>query len=394
MATTNLKARAEAFKNLNIPEENKTILCVDGGGMRGILTVQSLKKIEEIAGIPCYELFDMVAGTSTGAIISGLIVSGFTAVEIEQKYESLVTQVFKKMFFHDKFWILPGYDKVVYRENVKDIIKDITLAEACKTYNIDLMITSKDMKENEETFFTCFNLPNGTQKGYYKDILLRYVLEATMSARTYFQPYERFVDGGTTAYNNPSLAAIMEAKSYDGREKYKDYPTTLFSLGTGKTVKSIKPEESASPGFPGAKFWIQYVIDAASQDASSIQVDTFRSGLMNNIDYRRYQISFDAKAVGKIPDRMVPSMNRMLSSFSNEELKGIEMDDVTKFDLVKTIGQAMVDKIMEANKFTADFIDKVTKRDELVTAFGDTQTMNTIKTNLSNPDWDKNISTK
>ncbi|HTB33086.1 MAG TPA: patatin-like phospholipase family protein [Bacteroidia bacterium] len=394
MSTTNLKAKEAAFNKLRIPLENKTILCVDGGGMRGILTVQLLKKIEEIAGIPCYELFDMVAGTSTGAIISGLIASGFTAVQIEEKYESLVTQVFKKIFLHDKFWILPGYDKAVYRKNVKDIVKDSSLAQACKMHNIDLMITSKDITENEETFFTCFNMAGGNQSGYYNEVLLRHVLEATMSAPTYFQPYERFVDGGTTAYNNPSLAALMEAKSYDGKEKYNGYPTTLFSLGTGMTVKSIEPKEAASPGFPGAKFWIEYVIDAASQDASAIQVDTFRSGLMTDIDYRRYQISFDKKAIGKIPNRMVPSMNKMLWNLSDEILKGIEMDDVTKFDLVKTIGQSMVEKIMEENKFTKDFIDKDTKRDVLVTAFGDEKTKNIIKTNLKDPDWDKKVPTK
>jgi Patatin len=51
--------------------------------MRGILTIQLLKKLEEVAGIPCFDLFDMVAGTSTGGIIAGLIVKGLTATEIE-----------------------------------------------------------------------------------------------------------------------------------------------------------------------------------------------------------------------------------------------------------------------------------------------------------------------
>jgi uncharacterized protein len=40
------------------------------------MTLQLLKKLEEIAGIPCFELFDMVAGTSTGGIIAGLIAAG------------------------------------------------------------------------------------------------------------------------------------------------------------------------------------------------------------------------------------------------------------------------------------------------------------------------------
>jgi len=52
--------RAEAFKKLNIDLKDRVILSLDGGGMRGILTIQLLKKIEEIAGIKCYELFDML----------------------------------------------------------------------------------------------------------------------------------------------------------------------------------------------------------------------------------------------------------------------------------------------------------------------------------------------
>src|SRR5690349_115311 len=75
MAKPNLEkmspSRKQAFENLNIDPKKRVILCLDGGGMRGILTIQLLKKFEEIAGIPCYELFDMVAGTSTGGIIAG-----------------------------------------------------------------------------------------------------------------------------------------------------------------------------------------------------------------------------------------------------------------------------------------------------------------------------------
>nr|WP_315142731.1 patatin-like phospholipase family protein [uncultured Flavobacterium sp.] len=66
-------SRRKAFEKLNINPNKRVILCLDGGGMRGVLTLQLLKKLEETAGIPCFELFDMVTGTSTGGIIAGLI---------------------------------------------------------------------------------------------------------------------------------------------------------------------------------------------------------------------------------------------------------------------------------------------------------------------------------
>ena len=65
--------RSTAFTRLGIPAGNRVILALDGGGIRGIMTLQLLKKLEAIAGIPCYELFDLVAGSSTGGIIAGLM---------------------------------------------------------------------------------------------------------------------------------------------------------------------------------------------------------------------------------------------------------------------------------------------------------------------------------
>ncbi len=54
--------RRKAFEKLKIDPKDRVILSLDGGGMRGILTIQLLKKLEEVAGIPCYDLFDMVVG--------------------------------------------------------------------------------------------------------------------------------------------------------------------------------------------------------------------------------------------------------------------------------------------------------------------------------------------
>lgn len=88
-----------ALKNLGIPLDNKVILSIDGGGMRGILTIQLLKKLEAIAGSPCYEWCDMVAGTSTGAIIASLMLKKKNAKQIEELYMELVSKVFTKRNF-------------------------------------------------------------------------------------------------------------------------------------------------------------------------------------------------------------------------------------------------------------------------------------------------------
>ncbi len=75
--------RESALDRLGIPRANRVVLSLDGGGIRGTMTIQLIKKLEEVAGVPCHALFDLVAGTSTGGIIAGLTAMGRSAQHIE-----------------------------------------------------------------------------------------------------------------------------------------------------------------------------------------------------------------------------------------------------------------------------------------------------------------------
>lgn len=375
-------SRKQAFDNLKIDPTKRVILCLDGGGMRGILTIQLLKKFEEIAGIPCFELFDMVAGTSTGGIIAGLITTGHTAIDIETMYVNLVTQVFDKKFLGNRFVNPPAFTKEKYRALVKGIIKDITLEDACKLNDLDLMITSQDISASEETFFSCFKQDDGSFYGTYKGVLLRSVMEATMSAPTYFYPLERFIDGGTTTYNNPALAAFMEAVSYSRPDKmaslsaYQLTEITLFSFGTGISRQFIKPTQTINPHGIDVVFWLNWLMTHTGQDASAMQVNAFRSPMVaQTIDFRRFQISLDPTAINKIPN--IDSLDehkyqsKWLHDLTEDTLGNIDMADVTKFDLMKVIGQQMAEYVVQSgNNFKRDLVDD-RYNDLLVTTSGD-----------------------
>ena len=375
-------ARRQAFENLNIDPQKRAILCLDGGGMRGILTIQLLKKFEEIARIPCYELFDMVAGTSTGGIISGLITTGHTAVEIEKLYINLVTDVFDERFLGNRFINPPAFSKEQYRLLLKGIVKDITLEEACRLNDLDLMITAHDISASEETFFSCFKQDDGTYYGTYKDVLLRSVMEATMSAPTYFYPLERFLDGGTTTYNNPSLAAFMEAVSYSRADKdcslsdYQLHDITLYSFGTGISKQFIKPNDTINPHGIDVVFWLNWLMTHMGQDASAMQVNAFRSPMIGQlIDFRRFQISLDPTAINKIPntDKLDEFKygSKWLHDLGEDVLGNIDMADVTKFDLMKIIGEQFAEFIVKSgNNFKKDLVGD-NQNDLLVTTSGD-----------------------
>ncbi|HLF45890.1 MAG TPA: patatin-like phospholipase family protein [Chitinophagaceae bacterium] len=389
--------RRKAFQNLKIDPNDRVILSMDGGGMRGMLTIQLLKKLEEAAGIPCYDLFDMVAGTSTGGIIAGLILKGFTAVEIEEKYEMLIKQVFHPRPVGNRFVNPPQFSKKVYRQLLKNIIGNkLTLEEAGKIKDLDLLLTSRDMAAAEETFFTCFKQKkDGSYYGTYKDVLLRAVMESTMSAPTYFYPLERFVDGGVTTYNNPSLAAFIEAVSYSTRYKDRDFreyytkQMTVISLGTGATQKFIKPTKTLNPKGIDLKFWLDWLISETGEDSSTVQTNTFRSFMMlESVVYRRYQISLDPTALKKLPniDALDPKKykSKWLWDLDEKILGNIDMADINRMDLMKVIGQQMAAYIMESgNCFTKDLIDEK-RNDILVSSFGDEER---IKKQMSDPDW-------
>lgn len=403
---TNSK-REIARKNLNIGVNKKIIISIDGGGMRGIFTIQLLKKLEELAGSPIYEWADMVAGTSTGAIISALITKKKSAIEIEEKYEQLVSQVFtSRGLLANRFYNPPAFDKVNYRKQLKTIIGDDTLKTVNSQSGLDMLFTSKDIAAGEETFFTCFNVGNKIN-GTYQNVLLRAVMEATMSAPTYFSPFERFVDGGTTSYNNPVGAAVLEALTYDGYGKYKIDELTVFSFGTSTLFRFVDVKDALNPKGLDAMFWLNYVMDEAGKDASEMQVDMLRSNLFKGIDFRRYQLSLDEVAMKKLPDLSLESVPHEIADWihelKNEELSKIDMSDVTKFPLMKVLGEAVVQHICpptetdipmnerKANWFQKDLIDPVTKRGELVTAHGD-KIAN--QSHLSNPDWVDGRNTK
>ena len=108
-----------------------------------------------------------------------------------------------------------------------------------------------------------------------------------------------------------------------------------------------------------------------------MQSDLFRSHVFRHVDYRRFQVSLDARTMQLLPDRQIAfhhfgmTKKQQLHELTDEQLNGIELDDIAKFDLMQDIGGAFVDYIMAANKFTDDLNNNPTGKDELVTQGND-----------------------
>jgi hypothetical protein len=384
----------EAFKLLAIPSESRALLTLDGGGIRGILTIQLLKALEEQAGAPCYRIFDMVAGTSTGGIIAGLIASGKTALQIEGLYEALVTKVFlRRDLFANQFANPPAWSKASYRRLLKELLGDLTLQDACDATGIDLLLTAHDVAEGEETFFSYLR-ERAAEKNRYGRVLLRAAMEATMSAPTYFTPLERFVDGGTTTYNNPTLAAVLEAVQY-GPGTYSAGNLSVFSFGTGCRTQLIAPEQVPNPPGPDTPFWLTWLMTESGNDASDMQSDLFRATAMfAACDYRRFQISLDPVAIKNLPNLGLEAVHatdaQSLHELTDKELSSIQLDNVAYFPVMKVLGEGIVAYLrahaagLGKSIFSYDLIHPETGRELLVTRCGD---VDRIARQMSDPAW-------
>ena len=90
-----IEARSKLTKEL--PKDGLCrILSLDGGGAKGFYTLGVLREIEGMVKCPLYQKFDLIFGTSTGAIIAALLALGKSVQEISDLYEEYVPVVMKK----------------------------------------------------------------------------------------------------------------------------------------------------------------------------------------------------------------------------------------------------------------------------------------------------------
>jgi len=234
------------------PEEFR-IFCVDGGGIRGLISALVTAKIEQLlrerdgdaARIADY--FHLFAGTSTG----GLIALALTRPEPPSADElaKFYTDDGPKIFSRSLTWKLrtggglwgPKYDNEHLRNAVLERLGNGNLAEAER----ELLVTSYDMTNREPFFF----------KGWkaQKDPNLNFpVVDAALStaaAPTYFPSQEpdmlkghALVDGGVFA-GNPTIAAIAEALGRTSNPRPTLDEMLVVSIGTGDFQEGFPPSE-------------------------------------------------------------------------------------------------------------------------------------------------------
>jgi uncharacterized protein len=252
------------------------ILAIDGGGIRGIIPSTILAFIEKQVG-PLSDSFDLLAGTSTGGIIS----LGLTKPDADGA-NAFTAQDMRDLYVENGHTIFGGREKDVLSvigSFLGNTIKGI-VANPYESDNIENVLVEKfgatrlaECKSN--VLVTTYELQKG--KTFYfqsrlarvneaENIEMRYVARSTSAAPTFFMPsvvevngaQEAFIDGGVFA-NNPSILAYGEAKELWKQHKNKergfdavvaaddeDLPFFMLSLGTGYSHQPISLEKATN----------------------------------------------------------------------------------------------------------------------------------------------------
>ncbi|WP_375316235.1 patatin-like phospholipase family protein [Wolbachia endosymbiont (group A) of Colletes cunicularius] len=252
----------------------KYILSVDGGGIRGIIPAIILAEIEKRAKKPIAEIFDLMAGTSTGGIVAaGLCKKDergkpqYSTNDLVQLYQQYGSYIFESSFWRRSIASWLNGAQYSYK-NIEFILDKYFGKSTIADVSSNLLLTSYDIHNNCPFFF----------KSWREDrnfIKLKDALRATTAAPTYFIPKHLkinqidrvLVDGGVFA-NNPAACAYAS-----GKRLFPNDDIVLVSIGTGRTNRSIKYANSRRFGRIG---WIKpllHVMFSSSLDAINYQLD-------------------------------------------------------------------------------------------------------------------------
>lgn len=265
----------------------KRILAIDGGGIRGLIPALALEEIETRTKHQVYELFDVIAGTSTGGILAAGLGIGVPAAQLVALYRDNGKDIFNSGILRKIlcFVLGPEYAARNLEACLHEKLGDATLAEA-KT---GLLITSFDMRRGEAWFFRREDAKDDPSD-LARNCLLREIARATSAAPTYFAPTQLsrslrpdavLVDGGVFA-NNPSMCALVDKREgASGRTE----DVLMLSLGTGSVPH---PVSFASTLWWGKIRWAQPAIGAL-MDGQADTVEFQLSQLLGNSQYLRLQ---------------------------------------------------------------------------------------------------------
>jgi patatin-like phospholipase/acyl hydrolase len=308
-------------------EKKIKILSIDGGGIRGIIPGTILNYIEtrlqeelEDPNTRLADHFDLIAGTSTGGILTCTYLmandqgrSKYSAEFAVDLYMKNGGQIFNRSLARELKTVFGLFGAKYSADALQGLLQEYFDEAWTSELRRPCIITSYDIRNRSAVFFNKLDGVNNPVKNYK----VKEVTRATSAAPTYFAPALirseieaplALIDGGTFA-NNPSLCAFAEARTIDFKKEDSPgnitFPTPkemlMISLGTGT---ELTPYTYPKAKRWGAVQWIQPVIDV------------MMSGNSETVDYQLKQI-FDATESGAFYHRIQPGLQDAKSAIDD-----------------------------------------------------------------------------
>ncbi|SEE10981.1 Patatin-like phospholipase [Rhizobiales bacterium GAS191] len=233
---------------------HKRILALDGGGVRGAMTIAFLERLEELVAeiegrkVRLCDWFDLIGGTSTGAIIATGLALGYSAAQMRVFYEKLAPRVFRKPFFRLTGWQAKFDSRKLLAELVA-VIGTRSLDSEDLATGLCLVLKRMDtgsswiLLNNPRSAF--WETPQDKSFVGNRHLPLANLVRASTAAPVFFDPEPieiggghppgLFVDGGLTPHNNPALILLLAATLRPYGLNWQTGPDnlTIISIGTG-----------------------------------------------------------------------------------------------------------------------------------------------------------------
>lgn len=258
------------------------VLSIDGGGIRGLIPALMLEELERRAERRVFELFDLIAGTSTGAILACALCAPdpLPAARVAALYEEEGPEIFSRSIFQ-RIRSADGllderYDSAALDGALARFLSDKRLSRT----RPDLVVPAYDTAGPGPFFFKTTDARESPED----DFPLSVVARASSAAPTYFEPSavdgRALVDGGVFAAN-PAMSAFAEVLRFQpGAE------VVLLSLGTGERTRRRTFDEIEDWGLLE---WARPLLDVVF-DGISDAVDYQLRHALGEGRYWRFQV--------------------------------------------------------------------------------------------------------
>jgi hypothetical protein len=233
----------------------KKLLAIDGGGIRGVLALEILERVENLLGASdgsfrLSHYFDYIAGTSTGGIIAAGLSMGMSVGEIKQFYEEAGPQMFVRANLLQR--LRYKYDDEPLALMLRQVFGHDTCLGSDRLQTLLLLVVRNATTDSpwplSNNPYAKYNMASHPDNNL--NLPLWQLIRASTAAPTYFPPEvivfsgraaERvFVDGGITMYNNPAFQMFLMAtvdrywtQKPSARWKAGAENMLILSIGTG-----------------------------------------------------------------------------------------------------------------------------------------------------------------